>query len=346
MNSKTILFCGGGTAGHVMPNLAIIEALGAQYRCVYAGGDGMEKDLCADRNIPFFHIDTVKLRRDAPLKNIGVPFKLGRCVKSARRVLDEVKPDLVFSKGGFAALPVVLAAKNIPVLAHESDMSPGLVTRLSKRRADRILCAFATCAAKFKNGELVGTPLSKKLYAGDRSRADLGFSGLKPVLLIMGGSSGAASLNAIAIKAVPELLKTFDIVHITGKRKPGAEECNGYKRIEFCNAMPDLYAAVDIAVTRAGANALSELIALKIPAIAVPLEKASRGDQLENARYFDDLGAVKMLRESDITERTFAAEVRRLYAERFKYKSAMSALSVDGTARICEIIREELGDDA
>lgn len=336
---KKIVFAGGGTAGHVMPNLAIIRALGNDYTCVYVGGDGMEKELCEKRSIPFYRIDAVKLRRDAFFKNFAIPFKLSSCVKKAKAVLEEIKPDLVFSKGGYAALPVVLAAKklNIPVLAHESDMSPGLVTKLSKNKAKRILCAFPPCADRFKNGAYVGTPLDKNLYCGTKKGL---FDNKKPTLLIMGGSSGAASLNDATIKALPELLNDFYVVHITGKNKQGASAQPGYKSIPFCDDMPSLYAEADLAVSRGGANALAELIALNIPTLCVPLEKASRGDQIENAEYYKKKGAVKVLREENL--QALPAAVKTLFNGRDRYKSAMQKLSVDGTDKICTMIKSYL----
>ncbi len=340
---KKIVFAGGGTAGHVMPNLAVIAALGGKYECVYVGGDGMEKDLCRKRGIAFYKIDAVKLRRDAFFKNFAIPFKLHGCVKLARQTLESIKPDLVFSKGGYAALPVVLAAKklNIPVIAHESDMTPGIVTKLSKRRAEKVLCAFEPCAARFKNGEYVGTPLDKRLYSGRRNaNAEVGKTGKadgkKPVLLVMGGSSGAATLNTALADALPAILDAFDVVHITGKNKQGASSRRGYTSMPFCDDMPRLYASVDIAVSRGGANSLAELIALGIPTLCVPLEKASRGDQLENAEYFKQKGAIAVLREQDLGG--LAAAVCELYSARDKYKTAMRALKIDGTDKICKII--------
>lgn len=341
----TIAFAGGGTAGHVMPNFAVISALGGGYRSVYIGGNGMEKDLCVSRGIPFYTVDTVKLRRDAFFKNFAVPFKLRACVKSAKKALDEIKPDLIFSKGGYAALPVVLAAKNVPVICHESDYSPGLATKLSKRKATRILCAFEPCAQKLKKAEYCGTPLDPKLYEKRDRKAALdkyGLGGKKPILTVMGGSSGAATLNECVAAALPELLKLFDIIHVTGKNKRGGSAADGYKTVEFETDMPTLYSCTDIALTRAGAGALAECIALKIPAVAVPLEKASRGDQLQNANYYADKNALRVLREADMTPHTLAETLIGAYNRKSAYISGMSAIDVDGTRKICDIIKEYL----
>lgn len=339
---KTIVFAGGGTAGHVMPNIALIEQLRHEYNCVYVGGDGMEKSICLSRNVPFFAIDTVKFRRDKPLSVFGVPAKLARCVKSAKSVLDKIKPDLVFSKGGYAALPVVLAAKRITVLSHESDCSPGLATKLAKRKSKLVLCAFERCAKRFENGVFVGTPLMQSLYSGKRDCGAYGLSGDKPVLAIVGGSSGAATLNAAIISALPELLRSFDIIHMTGKNKHGGAKRLGYAPIEFEQDMAKLYATSDIVLTRAGAGALAECIALKIPTVAVPLEKASRGDQKQNAEYYSNIGAVTVLREKDMTTDALCSALETTLAAKHRLIAAMSTIDVDGTSRICRIIRENI----
>lgn len=345
-----IIFAGGGTAGHVMPNLALIAELRRKYDCIYVGGDGMEKELCKSRGIPFYHIDTVKLRRDSMLKNLSVPFKLNACVSSAKKVVDEVKPDLIFSKGGYAALPVVLAAKKIPLLCHESDLTAGIVTKIAARKAVKTLCAFESTAERFKRGVYVGAPIRAEVRNTDRSdgarhaaKRRLGFDGIKPVLLIFGGSSGAAAINECAIGALPELLKTFDVVHITGKNKTGGEKRRGYLSMEFCDDMPALYSAADVAVTRGGANALCELIALRIPALCIPLEKASRGDQIENAEYFKSRGALAVLKESLMSPDILTLRTVEAYNRRSSTVVSQARLSVDGTDRICGIIEETIG---
>lgn len=339
---KKIVFVGGGTAGHIMPNMALIDELKNEYQCVYLGGDGMEKELCAKRGIEFFEIPTVKLRRDAIMKNIAVPFKLISCVSAAKKTLKSISPDLIFSKGGYASLPAVLAAKplKIPLIAHESDLSPGIVTKLSRKRAKKILCAFEPCAEKFGNGYYVGTPLRRELFEHRQSaKKHFGFDGKKPVLLVMGGSSGASAINTCVLSALPELVKKYDIIHITGKNKGGAAATNGYKPIEFCDDMPLVYSATDMCLTRAGANALAELIALGIPCLAVPLEKASRGDQKENAEYYSEKNAIAVLPESDMTTQTLISALDKLYTQRAEYKQAMAKININGRDKICNIIR-------
>lgn len=334
---KTIVFAGGGTAGHVMPNIALIEELKHDYNCVYAGGDGMEKAICEERNIPFYSIETVKFRRDKMLSNIKVPFKLRACVKSAKRVLEQIDPSLIFSKGGYAALPVVLASK-VPVLCHESDYSPGLATKMSKRKAEKVLCAFAPCAVKFKNGLYVGTPLNQSLYRGAKNAAHYGLSGKKPIVAVVGGSSGAASVNQAVVDALPALLEKYEVIHMTGKNKAGGNKQPGYCTVEFERDMARLYATADIIITRAGANALAECIALKKPTIAIPLEKASRGDQVQNAEYYGGMGAIFVLREGELNSGLLPA-IDGVLNNRIKYIGAMSGINVDGTKKIVSIIK-------
>ena len=343
---KTIVFVGGGTAGHVMPNLALIDILKNDYSCVYLGGSGMEKDICSMRGIEFFEIPTVKLSRDKLFKNIAVPFKLHSCVSAAKKILKQISPDLIFSKGGYAALPAVLASKplKIKLIAHESDLSPGIVTKISRKRAEKILCAFAPCADRFDNGYYVGTPLRRELFEKrQNAKARLGLDGKKPTVLVMGGSSGAKAVNECVTNALPELTKKYDILHITGKNKRNEIKADGYRQIEFCDDMPLVYSAADLCVSRAGANALAELIALNIPTLAVPLEKASRGDQVENAEYYKTKNAIAVLKESDMTAQSLVAAIDSLYENREKYVSAMRIITVDGTDRICEIINECIG---
>ena len=337
---KTIVFAGGGTAGHIMPNIALIDMLKYDFACVYVGGDGMEQNICRARGIPFFAIDTVKLRRDKLLSNIGVPFKLRSCVKKAKRALEEINPCLVFSKGGYAALPVVLASSS-PVLCHESDFSAGLTTKLSKRKAQKVLCAFEPCAKKFKNGMFVGTPLNQSLYRGTKDAAAYGLNGAKPIIAVVGGSSGAESINRTVLELLPELLKKYQVIHMTGKNKSGGKTERGYCPIEFELDMARLYATADIIVTRAGANALAECIALKKPTIAVPLEKASRGDQLQNAEYYGGLGAINVLREAGLKNNLLSA-IDDVTDQKQKYITAMNGIDVDGTKKIVSVIKSSI----
>lgn len=338
---KTIVFAGGGTAGHVMPNLALIAELRHRFNCIYVGGEGMEKELCLKRGIPFYQTPSVKFVRGKIWKNLLIPFRLAACVKSAKRLLAELRPDLVFSKGGYAALPVVLAAK-CPVLCHESDCSPGLTTRLCKRKSVKVLCAFEPCSRKLKKGMYVGTPLFPSLYGGAREPSAYGLGGARAILGVVGGSSGAGFLNELTAAALPELTKNFDVIHITGKNKKGSAAAPGYSPVEFEYDMPRFYATCDLIVSRAGANALAECIALRKPTLAVPLERASRGDQLQNADFFAQTGAIMTRREKELTPSNFCTAIAELAARSATLRENMGKLKIDGTAAICKEIYKVL----
>ena len=304
---KKILFTGGGSAGHVTPNIGLIEEIvkkGLADVC-YIGSNGLEKDLISPLKIPYFTINPPKLVRGFSWKNFTLPAKLVQAIKEAEKGLKAYSPDLVFSKGGFVSLPVVLAASKlkIPCLTHESDLSCGLANRLIARKCKLVLTSFPETAEKLKNGKYVGSPLRKSVLGKDRKTAlaTYGFDGTKKVVLIFGGGSGSQTLNAGVKKALPELVKRYDILHLCGKGNGGQSRIKGYRQIEFERDMGAAYAAADFVVSRAGSNAVFEILALKKPAILVPLEKKSRGDQIQNAAYFTKKGLCKTLKESELS---------------------------------------------
>lgn len=300
-----IVLTGGGTAGHVMPNLALLPFLSKKFDRIYYVGsrDGIEKKLCEERAVEYFGIDTVKLRRDAFFTNLKIPFSLHKCVKEAKKLLKELSPDAIFSKGGYVALPVCLAARalKIPVVAHESDCSLGL--------ANRITAPFAKCvitsnsATKCKNALYIGNPLRPELFEADGSRVagKYGLPGKKPLLLVVGGSKGSQALNEIVFANLDELLSRFEIIHVTGKT-----DClptkKGYVAKEYANDIFDLYAAADVILSRAGANAVGEISALGKRVLYVPLPKtASRGDQIINARRAAAGGRAAVLEQENLS---------------------------------------------
>lgn len=285
---KKIILTGGGSAGHVTPNLALLPQLLAEGIEVHYIGtaDGIERTILSERKDVTYHIiSSGKLRRYFSWKNFTDPFRVMRGLFQARRVMREVKPAAVFSKGGFVSVPVVIAAhgKHIPVVTHESDYTPGLANKINAKFADRICVTFEdTLAHVGAKGVHTGTPIRPELYQGDKERglAFLGFDDKKPVLLIMGGSLGASVVNDAVRAALPKLLISYDIVHLCGKGKV-EEQLNqpGYRQFEYVNeALPDVLAATDVVVSRAGANAVFEFLALSKPALLIPLPRsASRG---------------------------------------------------------------------
>ncbi|MFC2477321.1 MAG: undecaprenyldiphospho-muramoylpentapeptide beta-N-acetylglucosaminyltransferase [Catonella sp.] len=311
---RKIVLTGGGTAGHVTPNIALIPALKKEgYEIHYIGSyDGMERAMIENLGINYIGISSGKLRRYKSVKNLTDPFRVLKGYNESVKVLKRIKPDVVFSKGGFVTVPVVFAAKKckIPTIIHESDMSPGLANKLCIPKADYVLANFPEALEKLpKNkGILSGTPIRQELFKGEREKGlkFCGFTGEKPVLLVVGGSLGALAVNEAVRKILPEITQKFDVVHLCGKGKAddNLKEVKGYAQFEYINEeMKDIFKITDIAISRAGANAICELLALRIPNILIPLPaKASRGDQILNANSFKNQGFSEVLDEEDITE--------------------------------------------
>ena len=348
---KTIVFTGGGTAGHVTPNLALIEQLDRnEWDIHYIGTSGMEKDLIAPiAGVTYHEIDSGKLRRYLSVKTLTMPIHVQKGYLQAKRLIKELKPDVVFSKGGYVSVPVVAAARGkCPILTHESDYTPGLANRIDARYADKVLVTFADTVACVKGGKGVhtGTPIRPELYRGDRERGlrFTGFDGKKPVLLVAGGSLGAESVNVAVREALPELLKTFDVAHLCGRGKVDAGvSAKGYVQYDYIrDEMADLFATADVVCSRAGANAVFELLALKKPMLLLPLSGAStRGDQELNAEYFKKRGYAKVLLKDEVSAESITREILALYRERDAYRAAMEhAEGVDGTDMILDLIRK------
>ena len=350
---RKIVLTGGGTAGHVSPNLALIpRLLQAGYEVDYIGTEkGIEREMIA--RVPQVHYHAVKsgkLRRYFSWQNFTDPFRvLAGAVQSAR-LMGKLKPDVVFSKGGFVSVPVVFGAwlHRIPVVCHESDLTPGLANKLCRPFARKFATTFPECAdALGAKAEMTGTPLRPELFQGSRARglALLGFTGEKPVLLMMGGSLGAQSVNKVLREALPELLKRFDLCHICGKGnlEPALEGTQGYRQLEFADKeLPDLLATADLVLSRAGSNALCEFQALGKPMLLVPYPKgASRGDQILNAQSLEKRGLCRVLLQEQLTRASLVAALERLWADREQWTAALrDAPPADGTKRVLEMIEE------
>ena len=348
---KHIVLTGGGTAGHVTPNIALIPKLRELgYKISYIGSyEGIEKKLIEELGIPYYGISSGKLRRYFDLKNFSDPFRVLKGFSQARKILKELKPDVVFSKGGFVTVPVVIAAKRlkIPALIHESDMTPGLANKLCLSSASRICCNFPETVANLPADKavLTGTPIRQELLSGnaENGRKFCGFTADKPVLMVIGGSLGAASVNDNVRKILPELLKEFQVVHLCGKTDESLNGTAGYVQYEYIqDELPDLFAMADIVISRAGANAICEIRELHKPNLLIPLSaKASRGDQILNARSFERQGFSKVLEEEEITEEKLLETIRQLYTDRQKYTDAMAGNGqVDSISKITDLIEE------
>ena len=332
---KKIVLTGGGTAGHVTPNIALLPALqAAGYEIAYVGSyEGIEKKLIADFNIPYTGISTGKFRRYLDPKNFSDPFRVMKGFVEARNYLKNYQPDVVFSKGGFVSVPVVRAAASlhIPCIIHESDMTPGLANKLCIPVAEKVCCNFPETMKNIPADKavLTGSPIRAELAQGSRLAGlnMCGFTANKPVIMVIGGSLGASGVNKLVREALPQLLEDFQVVHICGKDKVDNLLLNtkGYVQFEYVKEdLKDLFAMADVVISRAGANAICELLALHKPNLLIPLSaNASRGDQILNARSFERQGFSMVLEEEELTNETLLSAVHDLYDNREKYIDAM-----------------------
>ena len=353
---KKIVLTGGGTAGHVTPNIAMIPRLEAEgYDISYIGSyDGIERKLIEELGIPYYGISSGKLRRYFDLKNFTDPFKVLKGYGEARRILKKLKPDVVFSKSGFVTVPVVSAAgrRKIHAIIHESDMTPGLANRLCMSSAVKICCNFPETVEKLPADKavLTGTPIRQELMTGSRKAAlqFTGFSPAKPVIMVIGGSLGSVAVNNAVRQILPQLLEDFQVAHLCGKGKldTSLEGTPGYVQYEYIKKeLADLFALADLVISRAGANAICEISALKKPNLLIPLSaNASRGDQILNARSFEKLGYSKVMEEEEITPDTLLTAIRDLYRNRAQYIDAMSqSRQMDAISHIVSLINENAG---
>ena len=332
-----IVLTGGGTAGHVTPNIALLPRLrGMGFEISYIGSyKGIEKELVENAGVTYYGIDSGKLRRYFDVHNFSDPFKVIHGLKEALGLLRKIKPDIVFSKGGFVSVPVVIAAhmRHIPVIIHESDMTPGLANKLCFSSASRICCNFPETVKLLPEGKavLTGSPIRAELLSGDAA-AGHAFTGLdseKPVLMIIGGSLGSVTVNNAVRTCLDRLLEHFNIVHICGKGHidETLKDRHGYAQYEYINdELKDVFAMSDVVISRAGANAICELLALRKPNILIPLSaKASRGDQILNADSFKKQGFSAEIYEEDLTSDKLFETVMDTYDNRGRYIAAMEA---------------------
>ena len=350
---KRIILTGGGTAGHVTPNIALLPGLREMgYDIHYIGSyNGIEKELITSLGIPYHGISSGKLRRYFSMQNFTDPFRVLKGFGEAKKIIKELKPDVIFSKGGFVSVPVVIAGKQckVPTIIHESDMTPGLANKLAIPSATKVCCNFPETLSHLpkEKAVLTGSPIRKELMLGDRKKA-LDFCGLteeKPILLIMGGSQGSVIVNNAVRAILPELLKEFSIIHLCGKGKVEQSLLGqkGYVQFEYIQKeLNDLFALADIILSRAGANAICEILALRKPNLLIPLSvNASRGDQILNARSFERQGFSVVLEEEEIKDSVLLDAIRKLYKEKDAYIDAMKKSSQqDSIETILTLIKE------
>ncbi|MCL2540321.1 MAG: undecaprenyldiphospho-muramoylpentapeptide beta-N-acetylglucosaminyltransferase [Firmicutes bacterium] len=349
---QCIVLTGGGTGGHVVPNIALLPELKKHFkRIVYIGSiNGIERKLLkAFPEVEFYSIETVKLVRKFALKNLLIPFKLIRGKAQAKEILRRVRPSVVFSKGGFVSVPVVLAAGslNIPVVSHESDLTLGLANKLTKNKSKIICTSFKETADKLKNGVYTGTPIRKEILDSNKDESSklFGLATDKPVVLIVGGSSGANKINQTIRKTLAELTKNYQVLHSCGKGNIDTTiKDKNYVQIEYIQDMGAALACAEVVVTRGGSNTIFEILACRKPMLIIPLPKgASRGDQVENAAVFKQNGWAEVLAQDELTPESLLTQIDHLYKNRDTIKNRLASANLpNGVNNIIEQILKGL----
>lgn len=346
---KRIILTGGGTAGHVSPNQALIPLLLEEGWDIHYIGtkNGIERSLIEPVNGVTYHaVSSGKLRRYFDLKNFTDPFRVIAGAAQSFSIIGKLRPNIVFSKGGFVSVPVVMGAalRGVPVVMHESDITPGLANKLCKPFAKVVCTTFPECAKLLgSKGLETGTPLREAIFSGSRARglALTGFDGKKPVLMMIGGSLGAQSVNGVLREALAEITKQFDVLHVCGKGNlaPELDGTPGYRQFEYLSdSLPDAFACADIVLSRAGSNSLSELLALKKPALLIPYH-SGRGDQVLNANSLQSRGLAHVMPQSELTAQSLPPALRALYEDRALLTQRMEALpDADGRQAVMEQI--------
>lgn len=356
VRKKTFVFTGGGSAGHVTPNLALIEACSGSAQCYYMGmRDSIEQEMLSKTTTPFYGITAGKLRRYMTIKHLAEPVKVLMGLFQSYRILKKLKPDVVFSKGGFVSVPVAMAAwmQGIPVIAHESDMTPGLANRITFPFVKKLCVNFPEVIKFFKHPKdvyITGTPVRAFLLHGSKEKALqlTHFDPTRLTILIIGGSLGSVKINDTVRKVLPSLLTQYQVIHLCGKGnlESSLNQTPHYYQMEFAGSeLADLFALSDVVVSRAGANTLCELLTLGKPHLLIPLsKKASRGDQIDNARYFEKKGASMVLWEEQLNEKNLTKYLSVLIEKRQDFVEKIQAIGVSSaTEKVLNIIDETLG---
>lgn len=344
-----IILTGGGTAGHVTPHIALLDDLKDNFNSiVYIGSkSGIEKNIIKNQNIKYYPITTTKFVRKNILKNLNIPFKLIKGVYDAKKILKKEQPNIIFSKGGYVSLPVVIAAKKlrIPVVAHESDLNLGLANKLSKNKATAICTTFEKTANDLKNkGVFTGSPIRNDMFNKNKAECleKLKIKTNKPILVITGGSQGAKNINDKIRSEIYDILREFYVIHLTGKNNIDKSLLNlaNYKQIEFTNDMGTILACADIVVSRAGSNTIFELASLKKPMLLIPLPKGnSRGDQVDNAKYFNELGYANFVTEEQLSSLRILPFIKQTLDESDKLIDNLNKSKIkSGNKKIIEVI--------
>lgn len=351
MNS--IVLCGGGTAGHVMPNVALLKHLQKHFKKIYYIGsvNGIEKDIIKEYPfVKYYPITTVKFIRSFNLKNLLIPFKLLKGYYQSKKILKQIKPDIIFSKGGYVSVPVTFAGKKlkIPVVAHESDFNLGLANKLILKNCTKMCCSFKHTAETLKDkGVFTLSPVRDSLFLGNKEKAkqECKFINNNPTILVIGGSLGAKAINDCVFNVAKDLVKKYNVIHVVGKGNINKNiNFKNYYQIEFCSNIENFFALADLVVSRAGSNAINEFLVLNKPMLLIPLPKGnSRGDQVLNAKYFEENGFAYVLEQENLTEKTLLKEIDKLQLNSNKIKQNQSKFKgKNGTDNVLKVILENV----
>ena len=340
---KKIVFTGGGTLGHVMPNLYLMEELKKDFVCYYIGSNGIEKSK-VEGQTEYYEIPAIKLKRGKILTNLKIPFVLISSIIKAKNILKDLKPDIVFSKGGYVALPVCVAAKmlKIPVITHESDFSFGLANRFILRFCDKMCVNFKNLENKNEKAIYTGPIFSKHYENSSKDYSNLNIDVNKRTILIVGGSLGSKKINENVFTILKELLKDFNVIHITGKGNQKLQSFDNYNSFEMVEDMVNMYNIADFVIGRSGAGVTAESYFKNLPMILIPLENgATRGDQTLNAEYYVNLGVAKLIKENELTPNKFLKDIYDFNNKLTKYQKAYKTKKqINGKQKVIELIRE------
>ena len=354
-NYRSIVLTGGGTAGHVMPNLALVDKLKKHFNKIYYLGtrEGIEYQLVKNRaDIEFIEIPAVKFRRTVSLSNFSIPFKLFNSIKKAKSILKKIQPSIIFSKGGYVAIPVAIAGKllKIKVISHESDITMGLANKVIYPFCHKLLTSFETTSKNKKKAIFTGSPIRPEILSGkpETLRKTLKFPKEKQTLLFFGGSIGATFINQLVWDNIDLLCNKYNVLHIVGKGKFNKNIKNKYyHQVEFVSNIQDYFSLADICICRSGANTIFELLAIKKPAILIPLPKLeSRGDQILNAEYFQKKRyATVLLQENATSENLFKTIDKTIKKQNTLIKAMEKSNAIDATDKIISIILESINKE-
>lgn len=341
---KKIVLTGGGTAGHVFPALALIKNLD-DYQIHYIGSSGIEKEILKKySNVVYHEIPAVKLVRSLTLKNLLIPFKLLDCTRKAKKILREISPNIIFSKGGFVSVPVALAGKKlgIPIISHESDLSFGLANKIILKQCDVMCTTFLQTSKHSEKCVYTGQPIRPEVLNGNPAFIRSKFSKANPTLLALGGSLGARFINDFIWNNLESLVKNYNIIHIVGKNNKKDVSLDNYLQLEFSDKIGDLYSACDVVISRAGSGVINELLTLRKPMLLIPLsKKCSRGDQIENATLFKKLGYSEIILEEEFSNEKVLSNLNKLIKNKDLYIKNMKKSSINNAnEKIVEIIRK------